>query len=333
MRSTIFADGGALEPDVRDVLRRAWRIAWTHRVLWFFGALPLVPVLPYVPLIGYFFLSNYSMSDISLLLNNPGAIVLLVSVVLVTSVISFLFQAFARSATTFGIVQLEQGSGMPTFREISRGGRTFFWRSLMTMLLASLGTIIFLAASSAGLALVGFVPFGLGYVVGQLLFWPATLLVYTLIEQAQTATVADALGPVDAMRRAGELVKENLGIFAVVTLVLYIGLAIVNSLAMLPVTASLLVLVIGRFSGEMLDPAILWIAASCFVLFVAFYLLVQAIILLYARSVHTIIYLRLRRSPKLQSLLRTAEAPSSRSHNEFQLWGSPLACLAAHLET
>ena len=309
-RYPIFEAAGTVNLATGELLRRAWQITWAHRALWLFSALPLVPSLLYLPLVAYFFLSNDFMNDIPRLLNNPRFLVLLLIAILVTGVISFLLRVFSRSATTFGVIRLEQSQDPLTVQEISRGGREFFQPMLRAMLLASLGTLLFLAASSAGLALIGFVTFGLGSVVGQLLFWPATLLVYAVIEQSQTAVVADGTRPMDSIRPAGELVKENLGIFAPVILILYIVTAVLASLAALPVTAPLLVLVVGTFAGDIVDPSLLRLALFCFVAFVPLYLLIQAILTLYVRAVHVITYLRLTRSPILQPLPVNREATS-----------------------
>ena len=295
--------------DSWDVLRRAWQITWKQKVLWAFCALPLIPAIFYLLVLGYFFLSKDFMSDLSSLPNNPTLILLILTAV-ITGAISFVCQVFARAATTFGIIQLERGQVIPTFAEVSRGGRAYFWRSLEATLLAGLGTFIFLAVFSTGLVLVGFVTLGLGSVVGQFLFLPATLLVRAIIEQSQTALVADAMSPTDAFRRAWGLVKENLGIFVLMAFVLYAGLAVVNSVAMLPVTAPLLVAVLSWFSGEATGPSLVWIALSCFAAFAPLYLLVQALIMLYVRSVHTLVYLRLTRSPILQPLPGNREATS-----------------------
>ncbi|MDQ2692168.1 MAG: hypothetical protein M3Y68_09070 [Chloroflexota bacterium] len=293
-----------------ELLRRAWQITQAHRALWLFSALPLVPSLLYLPLIAYFFLSNDFMSDLPRLLNNPGFLMSLLVVILLTGVLSFVFQVFSRSATTFGVIRLEQNDGRLSVREIFEGGREFFQPMLRATLVASLGTFLFLAASSLALTLIGFITLGLGPVVGQLLFWPATLLVYVVIEQSQTAVVADRIPPASAIRHAGELVNENLGIFAPVTLILYIVTAILASLAALPVTAPLLVLVIGTFAGDVVDAALLRFALFCFVAFVPLHLLIQAILTLYVRSVHVITYLRLTRSPIVQPLPVHREATS-----------------------
>lgn len=293
-----------------EVLRHAWQTTSAHRALWFVNALPLAPFLLFLPLIANFFLSKDFMIDIPRLLNNPSFLVWLSLAILATSVVSFLLQVFGRSATTFALIRFEQSRNRLTLREIFQGGREFFRPMLGAMLLASLGTLLFLAASSAGLALIGFVTFGLGTVLGQLLFWPATLLAYAVIEQSHTAVVADALRPVDAVRRAWELVKENVGIFAPVTFLLYIVTAIFASLATLPVTAPLLVLVIGTFSSEVVDPSLFWIALFCFVVFIPLYFLIRATLTSYVRAVHVIIYLRLTRSPIGQPLSLSREATS-----------------------
>jgi hypothetical protein len=294
--------------DVRDVLRHAWQVTWQHRALWVVSALPLAPALVYLPVLAYAFLSDDVMNEIPRFLNNPTFILLLLIVVLVTIVVSLFLQVFSKSATAFGVVQLESGRSALSFAEMIRGGQTFFWRILVTLLFASLGMAILSAIFSACLAAVGFVTFGLGSLLGQVLFLPVTLLVYAVVEQAQVAIVADNAQPMDALRGAWELVEENINSFVYLAVLLYIGVSIASGIATFPVVASLLLAVLSRFVGEFSDPAVLQVAVLCFALFLPVSVLVQAVAVLYRKSAHVIAYLRLRRSPKLQPLLVNREA-------------------------
>lgn len=288
--------------DFGEVLRRAWQITWKHKALWVLSALPILPVLFFLPVLVYVFLSNDIMNELPKWLNNPTSIVVMFTVLLVMAAISLVLQLFSSSATTFGVIQVEAGNPNLTFREISRGGRTFFWRIVGTVLLVSLATMVFFAVFSACLALVGFVTFGLGSILGQVLLLPVTLLAYAVTEQAQIGVVAGGMRPTDAIMHALDLVSKNLGVFALVTIVLYFALSIVSSIATLPVMAPLFLAVFSRFSGEFSNPAILWIAISCFVVLMPVYLVVQAVAMLYRKSVHVITYLRLMRSSKWQPL-------------------------------
>jgi hypothetical protein len=293
--------------DVGEVLRRAWQITWQHRALWIFGALPRIPALFVLPAVGYVFLSADSTSEITSLLNDPLFLLKLLIVMLLMAGISFFLQVFSTAATTSGIVRIEAGS-QPAFDELFRGGQTFFGRILGAMLLGSLGTIVLLAVFSACLSLVGFVTFGLGAVLGQLVFLPVTLLIHALLEQAQAAIVADGLRPTGAFPRAWKLVREHLNLFAVLALVLYFGLSVFGSLAMAPVMLPVLLAVLGRFSGELVSPT--WIPAAllCFVAILPMYLAFQAGALVYMKSAFVVTYLRLTRSPVLQPLPEIGEA-------------------------
>ena len=297
-----------MEFDVRDVLRHAWQVTWKQRALWVVSALPLAPALVYLPVLAFAFLSEDVMNEIPRFLNNPTFILLLFIVVIVTMVVSLFLQVFSKSATTFGVVQLESGRSAPSFAELLKGGRTFFWRTLLTLLSASLGMAILSAIFSACLAAVGFATFGLGSLVGQVLYLPVTLLVYAVVEQAQVAIVADNAGPMDALRGAWELVQENLHSLVYLAILLYIGVSIASGVATFPVVASLLLAVLSRFVSEFSNPAVLQVAVLCFALFLPVSVLVQAVAVLYRKSAHVIAYLRLRRSPKLQPLLVNREA-------------------------
>ena len=297
-----------MEFDVRDVLRHAWQVTWKHRALWVVSALPLAPALVYLPVLAYAFLSDDVMNEIPRFLNNPTFILLLFIVIIATIVVSLFLQVFSKSATTFGLVQFESGRAAPSFAELLKGGRSFFWRTLVTLLFASLAMAILSAIFSACLAAVGFATFGLGSLLGQVFFLPVTLLIYAVVEQAQVAIVADNAQPMDALRGAWELVQENLNSFVYLAVLLYIGVSIASGIATFPVVASLLLAVLNRFVGEFSNPALLQVAVLCFALFLPVSVLVQAVAVLYRKSAHVIAYLRLRRSPKLQPLPMNREA-------------------------
>src|SRR5215208_3051731 len=210
LRSAVFHRGGTVNFNFGEVLSHAWQITWKHKALWIFSALPMVPFIFYFPFVFYFFLSNDFPNNIPNLLSNPASIAMLFFIVVITVAISLVLQVFSRSATAFGIIRIEEQKVQPTFGEISKGGRTFFGRILGAMLLVSMGMMVVFAAFSACLSLVGFVTFGIGSLIGQLLLLPLPLLFYALTEQTQTAVVADRMSPTDAIIHAWELITENL---------------------------------------------------------------------------------------------------------------------------
>ncbi|HSL44883.1 MAG TPA: hypothetical protein VK897_15720 [Anaerolineales bacterium] len=296
--------------DLREVLRRAWQITWKHKSLWVFGALPMLPVLLYLPLIFYFFLSGDFAERIPALLSSPASIALVLILIFLTIGVSLLLQVFGRSALTFGILQIEAGTDRLAFNEISRGGRLFFWRTLGVTLLASLMMMAALTVLSACLSLAGVVTLGFGALIGNMVSIPVTLLAYAVLEQSQSAAVADAMNPTRAIEHAWELVTENFNLFAPLTAVLYAVLSIAGSVALVPVMAPLLLVVLTRFSTEFLNPSLLWIGIVCFIVFLPVYFVYQAVSTLYVRVVHVIAYLRLTRSSKLPPLPANGEATS-----------------------
>lgn len=296
--------------DFGEVLQHAWQITWKHKVLWLFSALPMVLVVFYLSPVFYLLLSNDFRDGVPDFLNNPASLGLFFIILIVTALLSFVLQVFSRSATTFGILQIEAGKSRPTFGDISNGGRRFFWRILGATLLVSLVALVFFAAFSACVSAIGFVTFGIGSLIGQILFLPATLFIYAITEQSQAAVVADALSPTDAVVRAWDLVTENIGIFALVTIVLYFGLSVFSSIVLLPVIAPLLLFVFNRVSDEFSNPTLLRVAVLCVTAFMPVYLILQAGAMLYVKSAFMVIYLRLTRSLKLQHLPGTAEAAS-----------------------
>jgi hypothetical protein len=77
---------------------------------------------------------------------------------------------------------------------------------------------------------------------------------------------------------------------------------------MAPVMLPMLLAVLGRFSGEFVNPALVPAALLCFVATLPIYLVLQAGAMVYIKSAFVVTYLRLRRSPVLQLLPEIGEA-------------------------
>jgi hypothetical protein len=292
--------------DAGEVLSRAWQITWRHKILWAFAALPVLPVLLFLPLILSVFLSSDPTKNVPEFLQNPNLFITFFVGLIVLTAISLVLRVFSNSATAFGVFQAEEGRDHLTSHEIANGGRNYFWRILGVLLLAAIGMMAFFAVFSACLSVVGIVTFGIGSAVGQLILLPIAVLFSALVEQVQAAIVADKMSTTDALARAWALMKEHIGKYAFLALLLYFGLAILSAIITLPVMLPLLLAVLSRFSDAFSSPAITWIAMSGFAVMLPFYLLFQAIAMLYMKSVYMVTYLRLTRSPKLQPLLANA---------------------------
>jgi hypothetical protein len=153
---------------------------------------------------------------------------------------------------------------------------------------------------------MGLVTFGIGSLIGQILFFPAVLFVYAVTEQSQAAVVADGMSPTDAILHAWKLVNENLRLFVTVTPVLYFGLSWISGVAMALVMLPVFLAALSKFTTAFSNPSLTWVAIICFVVFLPVYLFLQAGALLYTKSAFMLTYLRLTRSPKLQPLLTEA---------------------------
>jgi hypothetical protein len=298
--------------DFGETLHRAWQITWKYRELWLFSLLSVIPVVFYLPLLFYFFLSTDFTKGIPDFFANPdlGLILLGFGLILVMVIISMVLRVFSNSATAFGIFQVVQGEVHLTSDDIIRGGQTYLWRILGVMVMTGIGLWVFFTFFSMFLSVIGFVTFGIGSLIGQILFFPARLFFYAVTEQSQAAVVADRMRPTDAILHAWKLVNENLGIFAGVTLILYVGLSLIRGLAMIPVMLPIFLVVLSKFTNEFSNPSFTGIAVLSFVVFLPVYLFVQTSALLYTKSAFMLTYLRLTRGPKLQPLPQIAEATS-----------------------
>ncbi|MGZ9226863.1 MAG: hypothetical protein ACXW4M_15035, partial [Anaerolineales bacterium] len=89
----------------------------------------------------------------------------------------------------------------------------------------------------ACILLVSLLTFGFGalcVIPLFILFIPLAILIYALTEQGISAVVVDNLGFSHALQRAWELVRKNLGVMALMSLIIYLGATIVSMIVSIP---------------------------------------------------------------------------------------------------
>ena len=285
-----------------EILTRALQITWRHKMLWLGGMLVSFVgflSLPINLLTNQSFLSfqNVSPAEIeqaiwpSLL--GAGFVILL-------SILSIPINVIGMSLPSLGTLQVEEGLERLNFVELFKGTFPYFWRILGMFLLVGLGGFAVVIVFFACISLLSFVTFGLGAICAFPLFIaliPFGILVYAVLEQGISAVLVDNLGISNALQRAWGLVRGNLGIMALLSIIIYLGSAIVGMIisipAMIPMVGTILNLGTEpdtQLIEKLFRNMTLWMLA-----FSPIYIVFQGFLLTFTQSAWTLTYLRLTR--------------------------------------
>jgi len=223
-------------------------------------------------------------------------------------VLSIPLYAVSMAVPSLATFQLEQGSEKVNFGELIRGTFPYFWRILGIVLLVWVGVFAVLMIFMACVILLSVVTFGIGSLCAFpvfILFLPVAIMVYALMEQGVSAVVVDNLGVTGALQRAWQLVKKNLGVMALMSVIIYLGSMIVGMILSIPVMIPMFGFMFNlraepdvqsfeRLSRNM----VLWMMA-----FSPLYAIFQGILLTFMQSAWTLTYMRLTRSIQPPQLL------------------------------
>jgi len=124
---------------------------------------------------------------------------------------------------------------------------------------------------------------------------PLSVLVMTFLEQAESAIIADELGVMDAVRRAYELIRANLGKYVLITIVIYLGMSVLTSLLFFPVMIPMFFLMLRNMDANMGFSSMMRMEAVFGIVLFPIMALVQGFTLTYLKSAMMVTYLRLTR--------------------------------------
>jgi hypothetical protein len=297
-----------------DILSRAWRIIWKHKVLWIFGIFagcgqssgsgggnsgfsfsggdenaPL-PMRRFFFGIERFF-ENLQNWQITLI------IVVFVLIILTLIVLALVLGTVGRIGIIQGTVKGKAEDARLSFGDLLRDGYPFFWRVLGLNVL--LGIVFFflilillvpftlITAVTFGIAILCLLPF-------ICLLIPVGWLVTVVIEQANIAIVVEDLNIIEGLQRGWDVFKENLGVMIVMGLILLIGGWIVGLVIGLPIAFLIAPAVIGVIAGsEYAVSSGLMISAICFVGYLPVLIALSGILRAYIGSAWTLTFLNL----------------------------------------
>jgi hypothetical protein len=220
-------------------------------------------------------------------------------------------QIISRASVTLGVFKVEAESQPIAFVDLLKDGFRYFWRILGVFALISGGLLVVFLAFFACIALGSALTLGLGAICLQPLFLlliPASMLVMALMEQAESAVIADEMGVIDAVKKAYELVKANIWKYVVITIIIYFGMNILMSVIMFPLMIPLFFVMMRSVENNSMDfNSILRIQAVFGIALLPVMALVQGVIMTYLKSAMMLTYLRLTR-PANEPQLVVSEA-------------------------
>jgi hypothetical protein len=305
-----------------EVLTRAWKIVWKHKVLWIFGI--LASCNSNRGSANFSNNSNYQTDSSSLppqileqinrLAENIWPIIaILVAVICVGAILSIFLGTMGRIGLIRGTVAADGDAEHLSFGDLFRESLPFFWRSfwlwflvglpflflgLLLVGVLGLGAFALLsngADETAFLGILGMIPMVL---VCSCIMGIFSWIIRLIAQQAQNAIVVEDLGTMPALIRGWDVFRQNLGAVIVLSLILgvigfVIGLVIAIPVMMI-VFPTVIAFAVGQ--GQSMTPLI--ILGLCMVAFIPVSLLINGIFSSYTEATWTLTYLRLTRKPE-----------------------------------
>ena len=256
-----------------EILTKAWKIIWKHKILWIFGILTscgqgnggnggnganasiqysggrgdFPPALEnFFENLGTFF-DNIQGWEIAALI--VGSMLFFLALAFVFTALRTIGRIGLIQGTVLGINSLEgEQTDRMTFGSLFNHGKPFFWRIFGFNLLAGIAVFIFVLILLT--PVIAFVVFTFGIGVLCLLpiiclLIPAGWLVSVLFEQVNIAIVVEDLGIVEGLERGWEVLRDNIGNLIIMGLILVFGGFILNLILALPMISVVLPLIIG----------------------------------------------------------------------------------------
>ena len=306
--------------NVGEILSRAWKIIWRHKVLWIFGILAGCVNggsggsgnMQYrggqediTPQAQQFF--NQIPQEQMVLI-----VIGVILVVLVITIIGIFLGTIGRIGLVRGTLQAERGAEKLIFGELFSGSMPYFWRVFGLNLLVGLVVMVFVI----GLIVMGAIFATVTMGIGAICLIPFICLLVPLmwalavwVEQSIIAIVVEDLGMMDGMRRGWEVIKNNVGNILLMWLILGILGLFVGFVIGLPMLAVAGPLFIALLSGS--DQALgsgLILTLLCCVGYLPVLILLGGILRSYIESAWTLTFLRLTQPPAAPSFEPLPEA-------------------------
>ncbi len=254
--------------DYGNILSHAAKITWKYKALWVLSAFPFILSFLLIPffMAPVFLLTGNDASSTSKTMDIIFIIGFFLLFVLFT-IGNFVLGTISASSVTLGVVRAERGEGSLNFMSLLRDGFPFFRRVLTVMLIINLTiglvfTIFFLFLFVSSIVTMGLASLCLQPII--LLLTPLMFVVIGVMEAAQTGVIAENLNTMDAIRRAIQIVRENIWKYVIIALIVYFGTSILSSFIMMPLMVPIFAIPLLMESGRELSTQTILITAITF---------------------------------------------------------------------
>lgn len=290
-----------------EVLTSAGRITWKYKSLWLPGiiiALAGLLSLPINLIFGDPFASLLS-DDPAQIEQRMGSMMLANGLILLLSIASIPVYIIGMTIPSLATRRLDTGEGRVTFIELLKDALRYFWRILGIFALIWGGMFAFVLVFMACIALLSAVTFGLASLCAFplfLLFIPLAMFVYSFLEQGMNAVVVDDLGIARALERAWDLVRKNMGVMALLCLLIYLVSLVASTVISVPAMIPMFGFMMNinpnvepdlQMFDTMFRNMMVWMLALS-----PFYAVCQGIFVAFTQSAWTLTYLRLTKPPQ-----------------------------------
>ena len=298
-----------------EVLTRAGQITWKYKILWLSGiVISLIGLLSLpISLIFNDPFSSFMVSDPAEINQKMGMVFLSNGLILLLSIASIPVYIIGMSIPSLATRHLERGSAVPSFGGLVRESLPYFWRVLGVYLLVFVGMFVAMMVFMACIGVLSVVTLGLGAICAFPLFFlfiPVAIFVFSFMEQGMSAILVDDLGISNALQCAWDLVKRNLGVMALMSIIIYLGAMVASMVISVP----MMIPMFGFISNMGVEPDLQefdkmfrsmtwWMLA-----FSPLYAVFQGILLTFMQSAWTLTYIRLTKTQRAPSPVIEANA-------------------------
>jgi hypothetical protein len=305
-----------------EVLTRAWKIIWKHKVLWIFGILAScgrggggnsgnssryssggpTPNLP--PQVMQWF--QWIQSHLT------QFIAITVTVFCVIWIIVAFLSTIGKIGLIRGTAQAEGGAESLLFGQLFSESMPYFWRMFGLSLILALPVLVLVIVLAAG-ALALIIPIsqnsGNGPAMGALAILPIMLGCFCLLipimfvlnmvfGQAQRAIVLEELGVMPAISRGWDVFRNNLGPIILMAIILTVIAFIIGLVIAIPILVIVVPAAFAFAVGNAKNTTPLILAGVCFCLYLPVLWLLSGILTAYTESAWTLTYIQLTRKPE-----------------------------------
>jgi len=222
-----------------EVLSRAVRLTWRHKILW---VLILLPVLPSFLFIPFFIAPLFLLGENSSQTAETVSLIVLLSLILVFILFSILFNTICMTSATLGVIRADRGRGSLSFLSLLQDGAPYFSRVLGVILIVGLSVGLLFSLFFAFVMVATLVTMGMAAICLQpimILLTPLMFLIVGVMEGAQTAVISKDLGAWEAVKDAFLVVRAHVWKYVILTLIIYFGSTILSSFIMVPLMVPL----------------------------------------------------------------------------------------------